>query len=106
MLPKHTQAQKITLAIQVRTAMLSWVISAPNAFSQPVPLRNAVPTDGPVDAGTSSGFNPNTTLIPATATALASMKPVEERSIRYHNTGFARARVSEACVVDCQGRRR
>lgn len=96
----------MTLATQVRTAMLSCVIPAPNVFSHPVPLRKAVPTDGPVEAGMSSGFKPRTTLIPVKPTVVESRKPVEVRSIRYHRTGFARARVREACVVDSQGRRR
>lgn len=96
----------MTLATQVRTAMLSCVISAPSVFSHPVPLRKAVPTVGPVDAGINSGFRPTTTLMPANPTVVERRKPVEVRSIKYHKTGFARARVREACVVDCQGRRR
>lgn len=106
MFPKHTQAQKMTLATQVRTAMLSCVMPAPIAFSHPVPFKNVVPTDGPVDAGIISGLNPRTALMPVMPTATDSRKPVEVRSIRYQRTGFARARVNEAWVVDCQGSRR
>jgi hypothetical protein len=96
MLPKHIQAQKITLATQVRTAMLSWEISAPNACSHPVPFSRVVPKVGPLDAGIISGFKPKITLIPVKPTAVERRKPVEVRSIRYQSTGFARARVSEA----------
>ena len=86
--------------------MLSCEISAPRACSQPVPFSNVVPNVGPLDTGISSGFNARTTLIPVRPTAAERRNPVEVRSIRYQSTGFARARVSEAWVVDAQGSRR
>lgn len=86
--------------------MLSWVIPAPTTFSKPVPFNRVAPTVGPADAGMSSGFIPRTPVMPTIPTVLARRKPVEVRSIRYQRTGFARPRVSEACVVDCQGSRR
>lgn len=56
-----------------------------------------------VDDGMNSGRKPRITHIPAMPTIVEREKPVFVRSIKYHRTGFARARVTEACVVDCQG---
>ena len=46
---------------------------------------------------------PSRAIVPPTPTTVDSKNPVFERSIKYHNTGFARASVSETCKVDCHG---
>lgn len=105
-LPKHTHAQKRTLATQVRRATPSCVIPATSPYSSPVPFRpgNAVALSA--DEGINSGLSPKMIPIPANPTVVDNQNPVFVRSIRYHNTGFARASVNEACVVDSHGSRR
>lgn len=105
-LPKHTHAQKRTLATQVRRATPSCVIPVTNPYSSPVPFgpRNVVALSA--DEGISSGLSPKMIPIPANPTVVDNQNPVLVRSIRYHNTGFARASVNEACVVDSHGSRR
>lgn len=105
-LPKHTHAQKRTLAIQVRTAIPSCVIPVANANSSPVLFSPNVVGGLSVDDGINSGFSPRTRPIPATPTTVDSRNPVLVRSMRYHKTGFTSARVREACVVDSHGSRR
>jgi hypothetical protein len=104
-LPKHTQLQNNTLAIQVPTPILS------------CEMRLSIPTPGAVmfasvnfggciaGDGTMSGLIPNNTNVPAIPTTVERMKPGFDRSIRYHSTGFTSARVNETCSVDCQGNR-
>ena len=58
---------------------------------------------GVSDDGTSSGRKPRIMHIPPIPTIVESEKPVFVRSIKYHRTGFAMARVTDAWVVDCQG---
>lgn len=105
MFPKHTHAQKRTLAIHVRTAMLSWVSLAPGVASGPTPLSEGTGAE-PSVAGIRPGLRPSKRLIPPIARVVDKMKPVLVRSIRYHSTGLARASVKDAWVVDSQGVRR
>ena len=105
MFPKHTHAQNNTLEIHVDTATPSCVIPVARMYSPLVSFSAgaAVPIDASGDDGTSSGRRPSITSMPATPTSVDRQKPVLVRSIRYHRTGFAKARVRDACVVDCQG---
>ena len=106
MLPKQTQAQKRTLATQVRTAMPSCVTPTANASFSAALFRPNVADELPVDVGINSGFRPRRSPIPANPTAIERRNPDRVRSIRYHRTGLARARATEACVVDSHGSRR
>lgn len=107
MLPKHTQAQNRTLATQVRTATPSCVMLVTNAKSAPVLSGpNDVAVELLIDERINSGFRPRIMPIPASPTIVDRKNPDRVRSIRYHRTGFARARVTEACVVDSHGSRR
>jgi len=53
--------------------------------------------------GTISGLMPSNAKVPAMPTSEDSRNPGFDLSTKYHNTGFARARVKETCSVDCQG---
>lgn len=50
-----------------------------------------------------SGSRPSETMDPRKLTAEDRRKPVLDRSIRYHRSGLAIARVSETCIVDAHG---
>lgn len=106
MLPKHTQAQNKILATHVRTAMLSCVSPVTNVYSFPVVFKMVKLGGASVELGTIPGLRPRNTLMPVRPTSEESRKPVRVRSRRYQRTGFARASVSDACVVDSQGVRR
>lgn len=106
MFPKHTHAQKRTLATHVRTAMLSCVIPASSADSAPVPFREGIAGADESVEGIKSGLRPSRSPITLIARVVDKMKPVLVRSMRYHRTGLARASVREAWVVDSQGVRR
>ena len=102
--PKQTQLQNKTLAIHVHIPMLSSVGSLEAALSSTelLPARWAL-GDGAGGDGTISGLMPRRAIVPPIPTTVESKNPVFDRSTKYHNTGFARASVSEACSVDCQG---
>lgn len=107
MLPKQTHAQKRTLATQVRTATPSCVMPVASPYSRRVWFnRGIVDAEELVEGGTKSGRSPRMMPIPVKATVVDITKPVLVRSIRYHRTGLTRARVADACVMDCQGSRR
>lgn len=99
--PKQTHAQNSTLAIHVPTAMLSCDRPTSTSYSSPEP-GIVILVDGLVGAGTISGLSPRMVPIPASPTTVDRIKPGLERSTRYHSTGLTRARVSDACAVDCQ----
>lgn len=84
--------------------MLSSVGSLEVAISntESVPAGWAL-VDGAGGDGTISGLMPRSAIVPPIPTTAESKNPVFDRSTRYHNTGFARASVSETCSVDCQG---
>ena len=56
--------------------------------------------------GTKFGSTSSNDTEPNMLMAAEKAKPGKDRSIRYHNTGFANARVKATCSVDCQGSRR
>lgn len=102
MFPKHTLLQNKTLAIQVATPMLSFVI----IFSEPSLIEaGAAPAggDGIAGGGTISGLIPNNTAVPAMPTTVERTNPGLDRSMRYQSTGLASASVRETWSVDCQG---
>jgi len=102
-LPKHTQLQNSTLAIQVETAMLSGLTSPCGGIE--LVEFGPKPAGGITIAGegTMSGLTANKTAVPVIPTTVDSKKPALERSTRYHSTGLTSARVSETCKVDCHG---
>ena len=102
MFPKQTQLQNSTLAIQVPTPIVSFVIlpSNPTSFDT---LPALTLGDGVAGGGTISGLTPSITAVPARPTMVERRKPGFERSIRYHSTGLASASVRETWSVDCQG---
>lgn len=102
MFPKQTHAQNSTLAIHVPTAMLSCDKPTSSSYASPGP-GIVILVEGLVGAGTISGLSPRMVPVPASPTSVDRMKPGLELSTRYHSTGFTRARVSDACAVDCQG---
>ena len=104
MFPKQTQLQNKTLAIHVHMPMLSFVGNREDSISctDSFPARCAL-GEGAAGEGTISGLMPSRASVPPTPTTVDSKNPVFERSIKYHNTGFARASVSETCKVDCHG---
>ena len=53
--------------------------------------------------GTNDGLMSSESSAPPTLTISDNANPGFERSMMYHRTGFAIARVSETCKVDCQG---
>jgi hypothetical protein len=56
--------------------------------------------------GTKFGSTSSSAIVPIVLTATEKMNPGDDRSMRYHNTGFANASVKATCKVDCQGIRR
>ena len=70
--------------------------------ADPFPAKCAL-GDGTAGDGTILGLMPSRATVPPTPTTVESKNPVLDRSTRYHNTGFARARVRDTCSVDCHG---
>lgn len=103
MLPKHTQLQNSTLAIQVPTPILSSEESPSNPGWFPDTFARDNFCGCMAGDGTISGLTSSNTIVPATPTTADKMKPGFDLSIRYHRTGFASASVRETCRVDCQG---
>ena len=110
MLPKHTQLQKSTLAIQVPTPMLSELTRPPARSGQAAASAPAAAPDARAageavvaGAGTMAGLMPSSTAVPVRPTTAERRKPGFDRSIKYHSTGLTNASVSETCSVDCQG---
>jgi len=110
--PKQTALTNSTLAIHVATPTVSWPNNPSTSASPDGPFTAAVPF--PRDAitrpccpcpcpggGTQAGLMPSNTPVPPIETTVDSRKPGAERSSRYHSAGFASARVSESCIVDC-----
>ena len=109
MLPKQTQLQNNTLAIHVPTPMLSVLSQGCIPFSEAPELEWTLEDEGKGEAvagakgeaatgaggGTMAGLILSNTAVPVIPTAADRRSPVFDRSIRYHSTGFARARVSE-----------
>src|SRR2546423_11946522 len=102
--PKQTQLQNNTLAIHVHMPMLSFAGKREDGPSctELLPARCAG-GDGAAGEGTMLGLMPSRARVPPIPTTVDNQNPVFDRSIRYHNTGFARANVSETCSVDCHG---
>lgn len=55
--------------------------------------------------GTMFGLISNNAKVPTIPITAEKMNPDLDLSIKYHSTGFTRARVKETCNVDCQGNR-
>lgn len=103
MFPKQILLQKSTLATQVQTPTLSLLMS-PSYIVFSTDEFPALPeTNEAAGEGTMAGFTPNTIAVPIMPTNDERAKPGLERSMRYHKTGLTRAKVREACKVDCQG---
>ena len=102
--PKQTQLQNKTLASHVHIPMLSAVGSLEAALFSTglLPARWAL-GDGADGDGTISGLMLRSAIVPPMPTIVDSKNPVFDLSTRYHNTGFARANVTETCSVDCHG---
>lgn len=89
MAPKHMLVQKRMLASQVYTPICSeatdWWIAG---------------------SGTKLGSTRSKTTVPTVLTTAENAKPGRDRSMMYHRTGLARAKVNATWSVDCHGSRR
>lgn len=85
-LPKQTQLQKSTLAIQVATPMLSVVMPA---------ISRVWVSLGAAGEGIMSGLMLRSAAAPEKPKMLDNVKPALDRSMRYQRNGLARARVRE-----------
>lgn len=103
MLPKHTQLQNSTLALQVQTPMLSWETKPSMPTSGAVMFASVALGSRIAGDGTILGLISNNMKVPKIPTIADKMKPAFDRSIRYQSTGLTSARVRETCIVDCQG---
>ena len=103
MLPKHTQLQNSTLAIQVQTPARSCETKLSMPTSRAVMFASVALIDSIAGEGTILGLISNNMKVPKIPTTADNMKPAFDRSITYHSTGLTSARVRETCIVDCQG---
>lgn len=107
MLPKHTQLQNKTLMTQMPVSIVLFVARPPSIRTSlpvcPVEFRSRYGDEEPIGAGMISGSSPRETIVPARPTAADRRKPVLDRSIRYHKSGFAIAKVRETCIVEAHG---
>jgi hypothetical protein len=102
-LPKQTQLQNSTLAIQVATPMLSALTSPELTGQGELPIVIEAFEGAAAGAGTILGLIPRRMAVPARPTTDDRRKPALLRSMRYQSTGLTRARVNETWSVDCQG---
>ena len=103
MLPKQTQLQNRTLAIQVQTPILSCEMKLSMPTSGAVLLASVALGGCVAGDGIMLGLISNSIEVPTIPTTADKMKPGIDLSITYHSTGLTSARVNETCIVDCQG---